>query len=274
MLPGPMGTWAGVVERKPHFIDMMLRNSPDVSAYRFFGQSSVDGAYGDPGGGGTSGVGGAGCNLMFTVQRGTMYRSRTIRQRKWMIEDSMKGITRAVFDLDDFLDPGAGLNLPADNGYLFLRVQEFRVALNNWATYNVGLGGGDEPQLGPIYIVPVTEFWGLSEPTLTLAGTAPDGTDCTVGLAPVFNEKWHDGAPLMNPLYLVFPRPLTAITVRNDEAAGGDPLLLSMGVGMPMANIPPQAELSLFTGASKEMILAGSGGPVAFSLYSSMLVNP
>jgi len=193
-----------------------------------------------------------------------------------VVEESMKGITRAVFDVEDFLSPGSGLNLPSDNAYLFLRVQEFRVALNAWTTFDTGEGAGAEAQLGPIYVVPVTEFWGVSEPTLTLSGTAPDGTDCLVGAAPVFNEKWQDGAgaAVMNPMHIVFPRPITAISVRNDEPLLGDSLLMSTGSGMPMVSIPPQTVLSIYSGTSKEVVLAGSGGSAAFSLSGSMLVNP
>lgn len=122
MSQNPLLTRPGMMERNKHLIHLCLRNDPQVFGYQFWGQRSVDGAYGDPV---DSGVGGAGPAAMFQVQRGDCFRSPSLRRSgRGQIIGSTKGQTHLAFDPDDFLAPG--VPLPPDNHWLFLRVQENR----------------------------------------------------------------------------------------------------------------------------------------------------
>lgn len=123
MSQNPFRTWAGLSERTPHLVHLILRDDPMVVGYQVWGQRSVDGAYGDPVG---SGVGGVGSVALFTVARGGAFRSPALRRSgRGQIIGSTRGTTHAAFDPDDFLLPG--VPLPPDNQWLFLRVQENRL---------------------------------------------------------------------------------------------------------------------------------------------------
>lgn len=266
-LPGPMGTYFGLLERKARFTDMNRRSETNVTAYRCYGAPTVDDAYGDPGGGGTSGVGGAGPTAMFDVERNRHYLSRELRRQRRVVQETHRGLTWATFDFEQFF-PGMDIN------WQFLRWQEQRPALGGWVTMDTGEGGGPEPLYGPIYCVPTPETFGSMQATFSLSGSAPAGTTCTVGNPPVFNERGQDalGNPVMPPLHIVFPHVASSISVRNLDA--GNSLLYCYGTGQPMAALPFGQEISLFTGNNKEIILAGSGGAVAYNLAAVMLSNP
>lgn len=122
MSHNPLHTCPGLMERNKHLIHLCLRNDPQVFGYQFWGQRSVDGAYGNPVG---SGVSGAGPAAMFQVQRGDCFRSPNLRRSgRGQIIGSTKGQTHLAFDPEDFLAPG--VPLPPDDHWLFLRVQENR----------------------------------------------------------------------------------------------------------------------------------------------------
>jgi len=150
-MSSPFLTYAGLLERSTHLIHVYLHNSPDVVGYQFWGHRTINDAYGDPI---DSGVGGAGSLALFQVPRGQSYRSATLRQKRLgLVDESRRGTTHALYDVDDFTAPAVGGSpIPPDGGWMFLRTQEDRVAGGLVATFGVpfawvilfGVLAGDE----------------------------------------------------------------------------------------------------------------------------------
>jgi hypothetical protein len=266
-LEGPMGTAFGLLERKTRWVDMNRRNESDVDAYRCYGALTLEDAYGDPGQSGTSGLLGGPPTSLFEVVRGGHYVSRSLRRSGKFIAESHRGLTWASFDIEDFLPGG-------DTTTFFLRWQQSRSALGGFVTMDTGEGGGPEPLYGPIYMVPRPEFFGASQSSFTLAGTAPAGTLCASGTDPVFNERGQTpaGVAVMPPLHIVFPWPASTIIIQNLNAAL--PLLVSYSPYQPMVAVPFGSSLPLYSGATKEIVLAGSGGAVAFNIHGVVSFSP
>jgi hypothetical protein len=149
-MTSPFYTYAGLLERSTHLIHMYLRDEPEVLGYQFWGHRTINDAYGDPL---NSGVGGAGPVALFEVARGNSYRSPVLRRKKLgMVEESRRGTTHAIFDVEDFIAPAVGGSpIPPDGGWMFLRVQEQRAAglLQNLGVAEAevtltAVGAGDE----------------------------------------------------------------------------------------------------------------------------------
>jgi hypothetical protein len=117
-----------------------------------------------------------------------------------------------------------------------------------------------EPKLGPIYIVPTPEFFGQSIPTLNLAGTAPAGTTAVAGSAPPIDLDMQ----IPNPMHVVLPRTTSSITINNHDPA--NTLLISTGMGAPMVAVGFDEDPLVVFGSFKEIVLAGVGGAVPFSI--------
>jgi len=119
-----------------------------------------------------------------------------------------------------------------------------------------------EPKLGPIYAVPTPSFFGQVIPTLLLSGTAPDGTGAVAGSVPPLDLDMQ----VPNPMHIVLPRPTSSITFANHDPANS--LLVSTGSGTPMVQIGFDEDPMVVFGSFKEIILAGDGGPVPFSVHA------
>lgn len=253
-MPNPFLTYAGVLERSSHLIHVYLQSDPQLTGYSFYGQMTLNGAYGNPVG---SGVGGAGCANLFDVNRGLFFRSPTLRRKGLAaLPENRRGTTQAAFDLDDFVTPG-GVT-PPDDRWLYLRVQENRLGVGGL------LLGGVTPLLGGIYLVPPPNAYGQGGPSFSTQGTAPSATGCVAGSPPVFDEDLTSAAP--RPMYLVFPTPLAEFTLRNLD--GAKTILVSFGAGQQMIPLPAGQDLQLFNGGTKEMVLACPDvGGCAFTLH-------
>jgi len=258
-MSSPFHTYAGLLERSRNLIHVYLRNSPDVVGYQFWGHRTVDDAYGDPL---NSGVGGAGCTALFQVPRGQSYRSAALRRKGLgLVEENRRGTTHAIFDVEDFIAPAVGgSTIPQDGGWMFLRVQENR---NGVGLLDLG-GVPADPVLGPIYCIPPQAFFGTREPTFTLQAIAPSSTASAAGAIPDLDEDLTSASP--RALCLVFPKPLTALSIRNLSAVN---LLASFGPEQMMRNVPAGGEMPLYTGSTKEVCLACPDGVLgaAFSLH-------
>jgi hypothetical protein len=176
------------------------------------------------------------------------------------IPENRNGTTQAAFDPDDFTFAGSALTLPLDEQFLFMRVQENRngVGLLDLA------GDPTDPVLGAIYMIPTAAVYGMPHPVFTTQATAPSDTGCVAGAPPIFDEDLTSAGP--RPLYLVFPFPLTELTVRNLD--GANTMLMSFGPGQPMMTLPAGSETQLFSGGTKEMILAcPDAGGCSFGLH-------
>jgi len=254
-MANPFYTYAGLMDRATKLIHVGLRNDPAVVGYQFWGQTTVNGAYGNPA---ASGVGGAGCTAMFQVGQGTTFRSPLIRRSgRDQIEENRRGSTHAVFDMDDYV--AAGVTLPLDNHWLFLRAQENR---NGVGLLTVP---GPLPVLGPIYCVPPPKSFGLSKPTFTLTGIAPSAVvGVAAGAPPPFDEDLTTAAP--RPLFMVFPVPMTEFVIRNLDAVKN--LLVSFGPEQVMQTVAPGNEVQLYSGSTKVLILAtAAAGGCPWSLH-------
>jgi hypothetical protein len=259
-MASPFTTYAGLLERVPHLVRMYLSNDPQVVGYQFWGAPSINDAYGNPVG---SGVGGAGAQALFEVSRGVLFRSPRLKQKGLaLIPENMRGTTHAAFDWDDFLLPG-GLGANMDEQYTFVRVQENRrgVGLLNLA------GVPADPVLGPVYLIPSVDAFGMVNASFTTTGTAPSGTPCAAGATPSFSEDLTSAAP--RPLVVVFPTPLREFTLLNQD--GVNDLLVSFGFGQPMMTVPAGQVVQLFSGSTKMIILAcPAAGGCPFSLHGSL----
>ena len=242
-MANPFHTYAGLMDRMTKLIHVALRNDPAVVGYQFWGQTTVNGAYGNPA---ASGVGGAGSVAMFQVARGTTFRSPLIRANgRDLVEENRRGGTHAVFDMDDYI--AAGVALPPDDHWLFLRAQENR---NGIGLLTVP---GPLPVLGPIYCVPPAKSFGLPQPSFTLTGIAPSAVvGVAAGAVPPFDEDLTTAAP--RPLFLVFPVPMTEFALQNLDAV--KTLLVSFGPEQAMQAVAPGNEVQLYAGSTKAMVLA------------------
>lgn len=264
---GPFDVHAGIVQRAPHFIDLIIRDRPGTAAYRLRGAGSLDDAYGTLAG---SGVAGTGPVLILEAQKDQIARSPlVIRRGAGMVEESRKGQTSFQFDMDDAPFGGGGsIGAISDDDSLFVRIQERRTTsgwLVSTGPLNVGV-----PVEGPILFVPSPTFFGMGAPAFTLYGTAPDGTTCAPGIPPIFDETLQ----IPPPMHIVFPRPAYEIRVQNLDPVLS--MLVSTGVGMPMTEVTHTDGVTLFRGPGiHEVLLSGTsgslgGGPVKFSLSGTI----
>ena len=263
-MSSPFHTYAGLLERSAHLVHVYLHNSPDVAGYQFWGHHTIDDAYGNPL---NSGVGGAGPVAMFQVPRGQSYRSETLRRKRLgLVEECRRGTTHALYDVDDFTAPAVGGSaIPQDGGWMFLRAQEQH---NGVGLLDLNSNPAD-PVLGPIYCIPPVAYFGTREPSFTLQAIAPSSTASAAGAIPDLDEDLTSAAP--RAMCLVFPKPLTALSIRNISAVN---LLVSFGPEQMMRNVPAGGELPLYSGTTKEVCLACPDGVAgaAFTLHG--VVSP
>lgn len=216
----------GVLQRAPNFVDLLVRDRPGTNAYRLWGASSLENAYGTLVDSGLTGTGGA---VLLEARKGGMARSLMVTKRgAGMVEECRRGQTSFQFDPEDYV---ATLGL---NGYLmFLRIQESRDTTGWQAVPAGGPINANYPHRGPILVVPDASFFGRSASVISLQGLAPLLTGCVAGSRPLFDPTVQ--TPL--PLHIVFPRPAATISVKNLHI--GDNLLVSYGMGMPMMEVAP-----------------------------------
>lgn len=256
-MSNPVLTVPGLVARYTRQIDLQFRDTPEVAAWQVYGHHTLNDAYGNPD---TSGVGGSGPLVMFTVRKSAVFASDSVRRKGGGLwGENTRGTARALFDVEDFMVPANPVPVVAlDDQWLYLRVQQNRVAAGGLLVVPGGVDAGD-PILGPLYLVPPPAAFGSPEPSLTLNGTAPSNTGCTLSNVPAFSL---DGtAP--GPLHIVFPRPLSYLRLQNTKAAGGPNLLFCYGPGQSMQRIAPGEETVLYSGQTKDLLLAreaGNGG--------------
>lgn len=231
-----MNTIPNLLDRFPNLIHFSVANDPNTLRYKVRGHKSLDGAF-------------AGGTEMFIFERNKVFRSPSIRQKNLgLLDESRRGQTRAWFDLDDYqpLDP---VNLPGDNEFAFLTIEEFNVAA---AAYLAPT---------PIYVVPPAKFFGVRNSTITLYGTAPAGTNATAGALPPAGV-----------LRIALPIYTSGMFLRN---LGTVDLLFSLDEGMPMAPVPVPPGDSYFeidTGAMDEIFLAANdaGTSAEFAFYFTL----
>lgn len=266
---GPYATSVGLIERAKNLMDLMVYNRPQVSGFRLWGHKNLDDAYGNPSDGK---VGGTGAVFIAEAPAGSLFRSPSIvRRRQGRVDESMRGQTRFILDLEDFVGDVA-TGLPSDVEALYVRVQERPVTTGAFNVVGAGLVNAAAPILGPIYVVPSAGFFGTRTPALGLQGKAPANTGCTAGLVPVLNA---DGQAA-NPMHVILPRQTSYLRI----VAGAQAMLVSFGLGDPMQKLAANATLELIQdGGAREILLAsldnaGAGAVVApFSLQAVIALS-
>lgn len=259
----PFSSRVGISRRSSHVVDLIIRNDPLVTDYRLWVSRSINDAYGTVA---DSGLAGSGGTMIMEAHTNRMVISPRIeRNGQASVAEVRRGQTSFMFDVDDYIVPAG--NIPSDSEYLFARVQEKRMALG-WAKVSaLAIKNPDMPIRGSILVVPNANFYGHAASVITLAGTAPAGSDCLAGIPPVIDQTVQKPMPM----HIVFPRPLAVLTIRNTDPASS--LLVSFGLGQPMVEVPFGQSISPTGGGYSlpgvsEVVLAmlGAGAGCPFSM--------
>ena len=225
-----MSTVPRIVERFPNFVDLAFRNKAGVRAYRVAGANTLDTAF-------------AGATTMFEVTQDTTFRSPDIRSKRLgFLHESTRGLTRAIFNPEEYFTVGG--TLPHDTQISYLRIQEQNLA-------------GTWRPAGPIMLLLPPTFYGIPDPGIPLVGTAPDVADTPTGI------------PAAGCLHVVFPKACHIVTVRNLD--GSNPLYFCNDPGVPMMELPADTEsMYIEGGVDTQLFIRGSGTTVSFVVYVSL----
>jgi len=220
-------------------MNLTLPKRDGVLRYEFGGAARLNDAYGT-----FMGTTGFGTVPMFSVENGGEYRSKAVRARKITIEESNRGLTRAIIDLDDFAtpyNPAAGY-IPSDDQTVFLRVLPI-------LTSGVAVEG-------PIVCVPSYDFFTTKSPIFTVIAKAPN---LGIGAFPAFYPDFLDPGVLN----FMVPAYNATVSIKNLDAPGGFPIFVSFHPGSPPTILQPQDEISLTgVGAPEFFVAAGAGNPL------------
>lgn len=256
-LYGPFQTRVGLYQRFTNFIDLIVRNTPDVGAYKLWGSDTLNNAYGNPVGSGVGGVGSNDTGLIATLN-GIARTLGASRAGCSKVPENRKGQTSFQVDPRDWAMP--------DEDLLYFRVQEQRQSTGGWMVVTGPVNNGD-PILGPILVAPSVAFAQQASAMFGLLGTAPSATLCVEGRTPIFDVT----AQVPNPMHIVFPLPISTIMIRNYDPV--EDLLFSYGKGQPMIRVPAGEAWVPGAGhganAVTEMLFADGGGSVGAGLGCS-----
>lgn len=230
--------------RSPNLINMVFPILAGVPKIRVTGAARLNDAYGN-----VAGVGGGGGLPMFEVQSGGTYLSHSVKARKLpAVDESNRGLTRMVFDPDDFATPAEAPGttyLPTDDQTLFIRIE----------TWNPGIGGWNPP--GPIMAIPPYDFFTTKEPVFTVTGKAPD-----MGIA-----AWPAVLPdYLPPTVLNFLVPAYSTTVSLVNLDATHALFGSFHPGVPPTVILPRSDMGLTGAGVPEFFLASPDGNPWFTV--------
>ncbi len=186
----------------------------------------------------------AGTAAMFSVKSGGSYASpRVVRAQLNHTQESNRGLTRALYNPNDF----ASADLPGDSDISFISVREVDSV-------------GNVLGAGPILVVPPPDFFETGRRNLVLVGNAPNVAGRPNNLPPVTAMR------------IFLPRFADELTVYNEEAALGNSLYFSLGLGLPEMRVPANSSRTFAEAGANEILIRGSGGAVAFSI-SAAIVN-
>ena len=221
-----MPSTPNLIERHRGIIELSVSSKSNVSSYVVGAATSLTTAF-------------AGTTQIFTVSRGGYFRSKTLRRsRANRTDESVRGLTRASFNLDDF----ASATVPGDGAVSFLRVTEVD---------STGVSGPE----GPILVIPPPDFYSSSRKLMYLSGTAPSVVSTTSGVPP-------QGA-----MEIKFPK--FGDTVEITNTGGVNPLLVGTASGMQEFSIAPGASRILVSAGVSHLFLHGTGGTSTFEVYLS-----
>lgn len=227
-------------------INLTLPKAPGIDFYEVRGAARLNDAYGA-----VAGVPGFGANPMFRIPCGGDFRSKAIQMKRLpAVEESQRGLSRAVYDPDDFATPivAGATYLPSDEVTAYLRVAAFDRATNAFL-----------PE-GPILIVPPYDFFSTKEPIFTLTGVAPN-----LGIG-AFPPNLPDTLPPSVMNFLLPSYSMTLSIVNLDPVAGGKPIFVGFHPGMPPTVVMPGDEIGLTGAGSPEFFIASPNGNPWFTI--------
>lgn len=232
-----------ILYRQSNYINMTYPILPGVPKIRISGAARLDDAYGN-----VAGVGGGGVIPMFEVLSGATFMSPGAQAKKRPFEDTNRGVTRMIFDLDDYATPAQAPGtsyLPTDDQVLFLRVE----------TWNPALGVWNPP--GPITIIPPYDFFTTKEPVFTVTAKAPN---MALG-------AWPAGLPdFMPPTTLNFLLPAYSQTISVGNLDAGKVLFTAFHPGMPPTVILPKMDMGLTGSGVPEFFVGCPDGNIWFTI--------
>ena len=232
-----------VLYRQPNYINMTFPVLPGVPKIRVSGAARLNDAYGN-----VAGVGGGGALPMFEVLSGATFMSPSVRARKVPFEDTNRGVTRMIFDPDDFATPAQppGTSyLPTDDQTLFMRIETWNPALGVWNA------------AGPITIIPPYDFFTTKEPVFTVTGLAPN---MALG-------AWPAGLPdFMHPTVMNFMLPAYSQTISVGNLDSGKVLFTAFHPGMPPTVIMPKTDMGLTGSGVPEFFVGCPDGNIWFTI--------
>ncbi len=232
-----------VLYRQPNYINMVFPVLPGVPKIRVSGASRINDAYGN-----VAGVGGGGVLPMFEVLSGATFKSPSVMAKNHPFEDTNRGLTRMIFDPDDYATPAQppGTSyLPTDDQTLYLRIETWNPVTSAW----------NPP--GPIIIIPPYDFFTTKEPVFTVTGLAPN---MALG-------AWPAGLPdFMPPTVMNFLVPAYSQTISGTNLDAGKVLFMSFHPGMPPTVLLPKEVLSLTGSGVPEFFVGCPDGNIWFTL--------
>lgn len=225
-----MSTVPRLTERHPRLVELVFNDDPAVQWYRVGASNTLTGAF-------------AGTTAMFDVLNPGTFRSPYIRSKRWgLTQYHNRGLSRAIYDPEDYWVAGGTLPHDADQGYLRVSPVD--------ANKVVGAEG-------PIFVLPPHTFFTTPRPLMTLQGEAPDVAALPTGLPP------------LGSMHVVLPRFFDYCGITNKDAANS--LWLSFGRGTPEIEIPFGTTKDIYDAADNEIIIRGQGGAVAFDAQFALV---
>jgi hypothetical protein len=236
--------------RHENLVNMTFPVYPDYARLRVRGAARLADAYGAG-----AGVNGAGTLSMFEVEVGTTYSSPSILSRRISpIEEVNRGLTRMIWDPDDFSTPEqTGGYLPSDDKTWFLRLERFSRAANAYL-----------PE-GPIFILFPYDFFTTKEPVFTLTSIAPN---LDIGAFPTHIPDFL-GPGALNFQWAAYATTMSLVNL--DDPTTGKPLFFSCHPGMPPSVVMPGKEVSLTGSGIPELFIASPNGNPWFTVRLALV---
>ena len=241
-------TTLNLIERTPNFIDMAIPDEAGSSAYAIYVAKFLNDAY-DYANAGINGVAGvAAANLLFTIPKGSSFRSPgLVRRGLGRVDESNRRMTRIKFDLMDYFGPGAP-NVPHDNNVAYFVVRPYSIA-------SAALLEPDR-----IFVVPPPGFFNSPTPVITFTGTAPNtavGTAAGDLLSPVGTSGTPPGA-----MHIVLPLASTNGVLRNDSISN---LFYTFHAGTSCVSLLPNSQYNAEGYNVKDIFVEGDGANPEFT---------